>query len=569
MLGDGKSDGKGYKIVLTGDKCAISNYRGFNWIGFIGCIPSNYPKMPWNRRIMEDLFFATKSYDGDGNGKDDGRLIIAPYGIRKVEAALLEYGFDEKDVIVADPRKLHRVIGPETKVIGLTVHDPMGYAAVSQLVACMFRLINWWPARSYTAMAFNDLITNPLLKRYGSRLIVGGPGIWQLEEHPEKIMAWGIDCLVDGEAEGIVGKLFDMAVRGEDLPSKARGMPMSSDSIPLIRNPSSSGIIEITRGCGRGCQFCSPDLLMFRSIPKERILKEVEMEVRHGLRNITLHSEDALFYGRRLGSFEVNHDAIVDLWESVKSFPGVRSVGTDFFSCASVKSSPRTLKAIAEIMELDEKSPGFVETGLETVSPELVRMIMPGKVKPYTIEQWPDVIDDALSILDDNHWFTIASMMTGLPRESERDVLRCLEFIDRIKHHNVFIWMFPLMPLRSMRKQAAKWMPEYTPLRQQLILEATKHSVGMINRYAWTLLKPLPAHLRFIAYNFLKYVSAKMLEYLKEAEDAIERNREDRLMLYKDLEVEVSDEGEAVMHIAEMVNELTSLQRFNSKKEEE
>jgi hypothetical protein len=39
---------------------------------------------------------------------------------------------------------------------------------------------------------------------------------------------------------------------------------------------------------------------------------------------------------------------------------------------------------------------------------------MSGKVKPYIIEEWPDVIDDALGILDDNHWFTVASMMTDL-----------------------------------------------------------------------------------------------------------------------------------------------------------
>jgi radical SAM superfamily enzyme YgiQ (UPF0313 family) len=549
--------GNGYKIVLTGDVCAISNYRGFNWIGFIGCIPSNYPKMPYNRRIMESIFFATKS-------DDEGRLKIAPYGIRKVEAALLEYGFSSDEVIVADPRKLHKVIGEDTKVIGLTVHDPLGYAAVSQLVACMFRLINWWPARSYTAMAFNDLISNPLLKRYNSKLIVGGPGIWQLEEHPERFKEWGIDCLVDGEAEGIVGELFDRAVRGEKLPEKVRSMPINTDKIPLIKNPSSSGIVEITRGCGRGCQFCSPDLLMFRSIPKDRILKEVELEVRHGLRNITLHSEDALFYGRKMGSFEINHDAIIDLWKSVKRFPGVKSLGTDFFSCASIKSSPRTLKEMAEIMELDKNNPGFVETGLETVSPELVRMIMPGKVKPFSIEEWPDVIDDALGILDDNHWFTVASMMTGLPKESEKDVIQCLEFIDRIKHHNVFVWMFPLMPLRSMRKQAAKWMPEYTPLRQQLILEATKHSVSMINRHASLLLKPIPAHLRFMVIEVLKYVSSKMLKYLEEAEDAIKHSNEDRLRLYKDLDIEVSSEGEAVLHIAGMVNELTSLQRLRN-----
>ena len=543
----------GYKIVLTGDKAAISNYRGFNWIGFVGCLPSNYPKAPRNRDLMESIFFATNS--------DEGRLKIAPYGIRKIEAALREYGFSEDDVIVEDPRKLGRVIGPNTKAIGLTVHDPMGYAAVSQMVACMFRLINWWPAPSYTAMAFNDLIRNPLLKKYSSKLIIGGPGIWQLEEHPERFAEWGIDCLVDGEAEGIVGPLFEQAAKGEKLPEKTRGRPMKSDEIPLLRNPSSSGIVEITRGCGRGCQFCSPDLLMFRSIPKERIMKEVELEVKHGLHNITLHSEDALFYGRKMGSFEVNHDAIIDLWKTVKKYPGVKRIGTDFFACSTIKSSPRTLKEMAEIMEIDKKDPGFVETGLETVSPQLVQMIMPGKVKPYTIEQWPEVIDDALGILDDNNWFTVASMMTGLPKETEADVIRNMEFIDDIKHHNVFVWMFPLMPLRSMRKQVGKWMPQYTPLRQELILRATVHSVNMIDRHADLLLKPIPSHLRWIAIKFLKYVSSKMVQFLKEAEGFIET--EDRLNLYKDLQSEINSEGEAVMQVSNVVKELVSIQRSN------
>jgi hypothetical protein len=56
---------------------------------------------------------------------------------------------------------------------------------------------------------------------------------------------------------------------------------------------------------------------------------------------------------------------------------------------------------MSEIMALDEKQPGYVETGLEAVSHRLVQNIMPSKVKPYTtIEEWPDVIDDALGILD-------------------------------------------------------------------------------------------------------------------------------------------------------------------------
>jgi hypothetical protein len=64
--------------------------------------------MPRNRAVMEDILFAT-------NSDDEGRLKIAPYGIRKIEAALRDYGFSAEDVIVADPRKLDRVIGPNTE----------------------------------------------------------------------------------------------------------------------------------------------------------------------------------------------------------------------------------------------------------------------------------------------------------------------------------------------------------------------------------------------------------------------------------------------------------------------
>lgn len=508
--------------------------------------------MPYGRGIIESIFFPTHS-------DDEGRLKFAPYPLRKIEAALLEYGFTEDEVIIADPRKLDRVIGPDTKIIGLTVHDPMGYSAVSQLNACLFRLIGWWPARSYTAAAFADIIRNPLLKKYGSKLIIGGPGIWQLEEHPEMLKEWGVDCLVSGEAESIVGPLFESVLKGESLPERtSASRPMRSDKVPLIRGPSTGGIVEITRGCGRGCQFCTPDLLFFGSIPKENILKEVEVEVRHGIHRIELHSEDALFYGRKLGSFEVNHKAIVDLFTSVKKFPGVKQVVTDFFACSTVKSAPRTVKAISEIMGLDRKNPGYVETGLETVSPRLVENIMPGKVKPYSIEQWPDVIDEALGILDDNHWFTVASLMTGLPRETEDDVIRSIEFIDRIKHHNAFIWVFPLMPLRAMLKNAAKWAPEYTPLRQELILKATRHSITLINREAPRILKVLPAWARPSALLALKYVTGMTLHFFKQADGAIARH-EDRLKLYKDLQHARNLEGEAVMHVSSVVNDLVKI----------
>jgi radical SAM superfamily enzyme YgiQ (UPF0313 family) len=209
-------------------------------------------------------------------------------------------------------------------------------------------------------------------------------------------------------------------------------------------------------------------------------------------------------------------------------------------------------------MELDKNHPGYIETGLETVSPRLVKNIMPGKVKPYAIEDWPDVIDDALGILDDNRWFTVASMMTGLPTETEHDVVKSIEFIDRIKHHNVFVWVFPLMPLRAMLKNAAKWAPEYTPLRQELILKATRHSINLINRETSRILKILPAWSRPAANLALKYVTGMTMRFLKGTDEAIARS-EDRLNLYKDLQYGQNREGEAIMHVSSVVNDLVKL----------
>jgi hypothetical protein len=105
---------------------------------------------PWwsvSRKFMDKMFFPPR--------QATTRREVASGAVRAAQdrdSALLDHGFGEKDVIVADPRKLDRVVGPETKVIGLlTVHDLMGYySTVSQLLASIFRLINWKPTPSHT-----------------------------------------------------------------------------------------------------------------------------------------------------------------------------------------------------------------------------------------------------------------------------------------------------------------------------------------------------------------------------------------------------------------------------------
>src|SRR5438309_5630152 len=127
---------------------------------------------------------------------------------------------------------------------------------------------------------------------------------------------WAIDCLVDGEAEELVLPLFEGAVRGEVLPRKAVGHSPSMEKIPRIRHRSTFGVIEITRGCGRGCQFCSPATKVGRSFPLEHIVESVKVNAREGATEIMISSEDMFLY-EQLPNFETNVPALEELFKSI------------------------------------------------------------------------------------------------------------------------------------------------------------------------------------------------------------------------------------------------------------
>ena len=45
-----------------------------------------------------------------------------------MESSLIQGGYKREDVFVAHPEMLHKSIGPDTKVVGINVMDPLGMA---------------------------------------------------------------------------------------------------------------------------------------------------------------------------------------------------------------------------------------------------------------------------------------------------------------------------------------------------------------------------------------------------------------------------------------------------------
>ena len=147
-----------------------------------------------------------------------------------------------------------------------------------------------------------------LKRRYGFKVVVGGPGVWQLKGLEEK---FGIDVLFDGEAE-LTFPLIVKVLSGEDVPKYVKGDVVPVDEVPPIVTPSRNGVVQITRGCPRGCQFCSPTMFFFRSIPLDVVLREIELNLKAGVKAVGYATEDVLLYGAR--DLDFNPEAVMKLF---------------------------------------------------------------------------------------------------------------------------------------------------------------------------------------------------------------------------------------------------------------
>ena len=61
------------------------------------------------------------------------------------------------------------------------------------------------------------MLKNPAIKKAkqnGLKVIVGGPGAWQFHYREKAVKDLGIDCIVEGEAENVIGKIFRAAIEG-------------------------------------------------------------------------------------------------------------------------------------------------------------------------------------------------------------------------------------------------------------------------------------------------------------------------------------------------------------------
>jgi radical SAM superfamily enzyme YgiQ (UPF0313 family) len=75
---------------------------------------------------------------------------------------------------------------------------------------------------------------------------------------------------------------------------------------------------------------------------------------------------------------------------------------------------------------------------------------MRGKALPFSPEEWPEVVVRAHGILADSRWVPCSTLVIGLPGETEEDVRRTRELVERLGEFESLIIPLFFVPVGSL-----------------------------------------------------------------------------------------------------------------------
>jgi radical SAM superfamily enzyme YgiQ (UPF0313 family) len=461
------------KVVLTADRTLMSPYRGISLASFFGCAPAidvNRDHSSIWYHIFGNQVTPRMLFDFICNPipHTNGLANYAPYGLRKVEAALVRDGYSREDVVVAHPDHIERFIGPGTEVVGTYEMDPLGMGPVTMTFTY-----------GRKQMSFDEFYSRDMHLRIkaakektgsNAKILAGASGTWQYNYDPAKIEEYGLYGIVEGdmggigpEMDGAGGKFFDSLINGEmeiANPFKKNKFKVeikefnrdnrqyhgrfihcweepSVEEIPTIINPSMHGMVEVMRGCGRGCKFCDVTLRPLRYYPVDKVQKEIEINMKYGgAKNAWVHSDDIFVYGmnpRTTKNMQPNREALEELFKGIMA-TGIEHTNPTHGTLAGAIADERLIPNISKTIRASPENHIGIQCGFETGSIRLIGKYADRKLAPFKPSEWHWVVKKAVKTLNENYWVPAFTLIMGLDNnETAEDSWDTIQLIHELE----------------------------------------------------------------------------------------------------------------------------------------
>jgi hypothetical protein len=413
-----------------------------------------------------------------------GRAHTAPLGLRRIEASLLaDTPLTGDDVVCTTPEALPHLLGPWTSLVGVASCDPLG-AGMSNTTTAHF-----WKGELYSRYWTGRMMETirRAKDRHGFAVVFGGGGAWQWLQQPQETARAGIDTVFEGYFEAGGTELFAGILAGQAPPAHIRADGNGAEGIRPIRGASLLGGIELSRGCGRGCRFCTMARYPMHHLPHETILADLQTNLAAGLTSVLSGSEDLFRYGAR--GLRPDFQALHSLLEEMKRVRGLGFMQIDHANVSSVAQfTVEQLREVRRLLSWQRRNNYlWVNMGVESANGELVRRVAPGKIAPFRAEDWEDVVRSAADKMAQAGFFCVFSVILGLPGETDDDVARTLRLVEDLTAGEAIVFPVFYEPLPDeVAAGARRFTPEcMTPRHLDLFAACYEVNFRKVPRLYW------------------------------------------------------------------------------------
>jgi len=225
-----------------------------------------------------------------------------------------------------------------------------------------------------------------------------------------------------------VDRFFGVNKEEEILSCLAPAYRKMGETDRILSGPPHYAYLKVSEGCNRNCAFCAiPGIRgRYRSTPVESLVKEAEILVAGGVRELILIAQDLTYYGRDL----YRRQALGDLISRILDNTGADWLRLHYLYPGSIPPG------LLELMRQEPRICNYIDLPVQHISDKILTAMKRGHSEKDTrllLEHIRNTLPEAA---------IRTTLITGYPGETEDDFRKLLDFVREFRFDRLGVFTY-------------------------------------------------------------------------------------------------------------------------------